>query len=149
MLGYTRHYTETLPNRIQVASQLAVDSISQQREAEGVAFAHKSMKMMDGLLKDMTEKIIKETNTITNLRIRKKLLIHGLSVSAGILISSAISLLTGFLLGFGQVHWVDIPAKNTALRGLQVILSIPVGYVALALICSASTIHLIHFMKDR
>ncbi|MBE0472334.1 MAG: hypothetical protein IBX55_22845 [Methyloprofundus sp.] len=67
MLGYTKHYTETLPNRIQAASQLAVKSISQQREAEGVAFAHKSMKLMDGLLKDMTEKAIKETNAINDI----------------------------------------------------------------------------------
>ncbi|SHE23060.1 hypothetical protein BPUTEOMOX_2162 [methanotrophic endosymbiont of Bathymodiolus puteoserpentis (Logatchev)] len=149
MLGYTKHYTETLPNRIQAAGQLAVESISQQREAEGAAFAHKSMKLMNTLLKDMTEKVIKETGTITDIRMRNKLLIHGLSISAGMLIFSAMSFLTGFLLGLGNINWLDEPAHNVALRALQVIINIPVGYIVLALICSASIMQLIHFMKSK
>jgi len=80
---------------------------------------------------------------------RQKLLINGLYASSGMLIFSAISLLTGFLLRLGNIHWLDTPAQHTALRAVQVIINIPVGYVALALICSASIINIIHFMKSK
>lgn len=150
LLGITQAMTDTLPNRITAAGLQVVELIAQQRRAEGEAFSLQAQKVFNQSLDKMTQKVAAESQKMTAARLRNKLMLHGLLVSAGILFLVGICFVGGYFVGSqgAGVPWWVPPAKNAAFEGIQLILLMPMGYMLMLLILAAILMGVMIYLKD-
>lgn len=150
LLGITQTMTNTLPNRITAAGLQVVESIAQQRRAEGEAFSFQAQKALNQSLDKMTQKVAEESKKMTTARLRNRLLLNGILVSAGILFLVGICFVCGYVVGSqgASVPWWMPPAKNVAFEGIQLILLMPMGYVLMLLILTAMLMGVTIYVKD-
>lgn len=129
MLGYSIEMTETIPGKIQAAAQRAVDSISVQRKEETEAFADNASNLLDSMLSDMIQKIANESDRITDLRLKQKILQNSLFVSGFALITSAICVAFGFAAANVALPWYGLPSNSVVGHFLKIIFGLPVGFL--------------------
>ncbi len=126
MLGYTRFYSETLPNRIHAAGQHAVEVIASQRQAESEAFAYKSREMMHETMQNMVEDIAQQCTQMNDKRLKYRLLSYGVSAVAGMIALSSTCFVFGYLLGGADLHWVKQPADSVFIGLINILFGLPV-----------------------
>lgn len=149
MLSLTQHMTDTLPNQMRAAGQLAVEAIQQQRRAEADAFSLNAQKVMTGMLEKTVDKISQASSNITDARLKTRLIVHGLWVSGGILLFMTVSFMMGFVLAHGNTSWVNTPSDNQLIFSLQVIMGFPIGYLIMALGMGSAILGLFQIFRNR
>lgn len=149
MLSLTQHMTDTLPHQMRAAGQLVVEAIQQQRRAEADAFSLNAQKVMTGMLEKTVDKISQASSNITDARLKTRLIVHGLWVSAGILLFMTISFMMGFVLAHGNTSWVNTPSENQLIFSLQVIMGFPIGYLIMALGMGSAILGLFQIFRNR
>ncbi|MGZ5789900.1 MAG: hypothetical protein ACXWJF_10660 [Burkholderiaceae bacterium] len=141
-LGYTKFMTGTLPSQMRAAGQVTIDAIAMQRRAEADAFSANAQKALGDMLASITNQVVQATGEITDAKLRKRLWIHGLSVSAGILILAALCVVFGFVFAHAHISWIETPSDNAFYHMLQSIFGLPVGYLVLPIVLSGCVIFL-------
>jgi hypothetical protein len=137
LLGYTQYMTQTLPSQMRAAGQHAVDAIAQQRRAEADVFSSNAQKALRQMLAGLTAQVAHDSENISELRLRKKLWIHGLWVGSGIMVLAAMCFVFGYTFGNVHLYWFESPSSNAFIRIIQVILGAPVGYILLPIVITA------------
>ncbi len=129
MLGMSKEMTDAIPARIEAASRRAVDAIAAQRKAESDAFAESASKMLIQTLTDLTGKIAKEADKLTDIRLKQKILQNGFLVGSALLTICAMCFAFGFASAGVALPWYGSPKSNLISHIISLIFALPVGYL--------------------
>lgn len=129
MLSMSKEMTDAIPARIEAASRRAVDAITTQRKAESDAFADAASKMLIQTLTDLTGKIAKEADKLTDTRLKQKMRQNSLFVGAALLTICAMCFAFGFASAGVAVPWYGSPKSNLLSHIISLIFALPVGYL--------------------
>lgn len=129
MLGMSKDMTDAIPARIEAASRRVVDAIAAQRKAESDAFADSASNMLIQTLTDLTGKIAKEADKLTDIRLKQKILQNSLLVGSALLTICAMCFAFGFASAGVALPWYGSPKHNLLSHFLSLIFALPVGYL--------------------
>jgi hypothetical protein len=131
MLGMSKEMTDAIPARIEAASRRTVDAITTQRKAESAAFADAASKMIIKTLNELTVKIAKEADNLTDTRLKQKMLQNSLLVGAALLTICALCFAFGFASAGVVIPWYGVPKSNLLGHIISLIFALPVGYLVI------------------
>lgn len=149
MLSMSKQMTEAIPSRIEAASRRAVEAIESQRKAESDAFADKTSKMLIATLTDLSARIAKETDKITDSRLKQKNLQNSFFVAGALLTICSMCFAFGFASAGMAMPWYGTPKSNLLSHLFSLIFAVPVGYLIILLMIMGVTYFLWNLWKNR
>jgi hypothetical protein len=129
LMGYTKFMTNTLPSQMRAAGQEAVDAIAQQRKAEADAFSVNVRNSLNAMLTEMTAQVAESSDRMTDAKLKHKIWQYSLLAVSGVSLLGSICFIFGYLFAKTQLPWLLHSSENIAIKMLQVIFQLPVGYI--------------------